>query len=385
MGPPPRPLHILMTTDAVGGVWVFATSLARALCQNNCRVTLVSLGPRPRKDQLWPLRGVPGLALEITDLALEWMDPEGTDAPRALERLAAIERRVAPDVVHLNSFREARGDWSAPILLTAHSCVGSWWDACRGGRPQAPRWTRYGAGVKAGLAAANRWVAPTAAFRDEIERLYAPPTPGRVIRNGLDEFQPMAAKQPFILAAGRMWDEAKNLAAVAAAAPDVEWPVRVAGPLRASGGEEYGPPKAVQSLGELPHDELLALMRRAAIFASPAVYEPFGLTVLEAAAAGCALVLSNIPTFRELWDGAALFVDPRDSRALGHALRALIRRPMLRQTLQRRATARARRYALSATYSGYRSAYDAILDSTAPDSKTRVRPPVFHPPAEART
>ena len=39
-----------------------------------------------------------------------------------------------------------------------------------------------------------------------------------------------------------------------------------------------------------------------------ALYEPFGLAVLEAAQAGCALVLSDIPTFRELWDGAALFV-----------------------------------------------------------------------------
>ena len=34
-------------------------------------------------------------------------------------------------------------------------------------------------------------------------------------------------------------------------------------------------------------------MQRAEVFVSPAVYEPFGLTVLEAAAAGCALVLAD--------------------------------------------------------------------------------------------
>jgi hypothetical protein len=38
--------------------------------------------------------------------------------------------------------------------------------------------------------------------------------------------------------------------------------------------------------------------------------EPFGLAVLEAAQAGCPLVLSDLPGFRELWDGAALFRRP---------------------------------------------------------------------------
>ena len=49
-------------------------------------------------------------------------------------------------------------------------------------------------------------------------------------------------------------------------------------------------------------------------------YEPFGLAVLEAAQAGCALVLSDIPTFRELWDGAAMFVPPGRRRRLAAPL-----------------------------------------------------------------
>ena len=60
---------------------------------------------------------------------------------------------------------------------------------------------------------------------------------------------------------------------------------------------------------------------KASVFASVSRYEPFGLAVLEAAQAGCALVLSDIPTFRELWDGAALFVPPEDPVALAEALR----------------------------------------------------------------
>ena len=58
----------------------------------------------------------------------------------------------------------------------------------------------------------------------------------------------------------------------------------------------------------------------AAVFASPARYEPFGLAILEAAARSCALVLSDIPTFREIWDGAAIFVSPDDPAALALAI-----------------------------------------------------------------
>ena len=63
----------------------------------------------------------------------------------------------------------------------------------------------------------------------------------------------------------------------------------------------------------------------AAVFTSLSRYEPFGLAVLEAAQAGCALVLSDIPTFRELWDCAAVFVQPDDPVALAGALQSLLR------------------------------------------------------------
>ena len=45
-------LRVLMTVDAVGGVWVYATNLARSLCERGCHVRLVTLGPPPRKDQV---------------------------------------------------------------------------------------------------------------------------------------------------------------------------------------------------------------------------------------------------------------------------------------------------------------------------------------------
>jgi glycosyltransferase involved in cell wall biosynthesis len=117
---------------------------------------------------------------------------------------------------------------------------------------------------------------------------------------------------------------------------------------------------ALDVLGDLPRPALLALMRRAGIFVSPALYEPFGLTALEAGAAGCALVLSDIPTFRELWDGAAVFVDPRDPEGIGHALARLCEDAPQRRALQAAALSRARGYTAAAMAERYRETYERL-------------------------
>jgi glycosyltransferase involved in cell wall biosynthesis len=371
------PLRILMTTDAVGGVWVYATELACSLCEGGNEVMLAVIGPRPRPDQLRPLRGVHRLQLKITDLLLEWMDPAGTDIRRAAEMLRSIADEFQPDLVHLNSFREGNLNWSAPALIVAHSCVQTWWRACRPGQLGGARWSTYCDRVAAGLFAADAWVAPSAAFRDLISATYRPRAQGSVIRNGLTIAARAMAKQPYILGAGRLWDEAKNLAAVAAIGSELPWPVHIVGETR---GPDGGSVKAaygqIKSLGAPPRPALLDEMRDASIFVSPALYEPFGLTVLEAAASGCALVLSDLPSFRELWDDAALFVGPRDRTALRTALQSVCRDEALRARLQAKARMRARRYSQRAMVGAYLRLY---REMTA--SPMRVPPP--YPPPRA--
>jgi glycosyltransferase involved in cell wall biosynthesis len=353
-------LHVLMTTDAVGGVWVFATSLAEQLCRRGHRVTLVTLGPPPSRDRVAALRHYPNLLVEPTDLALEWMDPEGTDFARARDVLSRIAEHLRPDLVHLNSYREAAFAWPAPTLLVAHSCVRSWWGSCRGGAEQGAQWERYAAHVSAGLDAADRWVAPTAWFRDQIQQCYAPRSRGEVIFNGTAAFSKSAVRRPVIMAAGRFWDEAKNLPALAAAAPYVQWPIHVAGSLQ-SPMEGRAVLNGPTWLGELPRPELLAQLGRSEMFVAPALYEPFGLTVLEAAAAGCALVLSDIPSFRELWQGAAEFVEPSNSARLADTLNALSRSTERRRGLQRAARQRAGEYGLDKTAEAYLQSYESLV------------------------
>jgi glycosyltransferase involved in cell wall biosynthesis len=77
-------------------------------------------------------------------------------------------------------------------------------------------------------------------------------------------------------------------------------------------GGRRGVPRPLQPLGFLDHIELCDWLRRARVYISAARYDPFGLLPLQAALNGCALVLSDIPSYRELWDGVAHFFRPDD-------------------------------------------------------------------------
>jgi glycosyltransferase involved in cell wall biosynthesis len=351
--------RVLMTTDAVGGVWTYSAGLATALATAEMEVHLVVLGPPPSQDKRAMLRDN-RIRLIESNLALEWQDPAGYDVPNARRFLEDLEDTIQPDIVHLNSFREANYDWLAPVVLVAHSCVNSWGLACHDTQwLSEPKWQHYTGAVAAGLDRARAWVSPSRAFHDVICGLYRPSLPGTVIWNGIPPASsPPSSKRRIILSAGRLWDAAKNVSALARASRGLDWPILVAGPQPDSAGGNSG---ELTLIGDMSHGALRARMQRAAIFVSPARYEPFGLSVLEAASAECALILSDIPTFRELWDGAALFVDPADDRALHRALAGLCADDRERARLQRAARERSERYSLERTADAYRALYQGLL------------------------
>jgi hypothetical protein len=182
--------RIMMTTDTVGGVWVFSANLARALGAANFRVLVVTLGPKPTATQRAMISECPGLSLMETDLALEWQDPAGSDLGHARAVLAEIADGFAPHLVHLNGFREATFDWKVPTVVVAHSCVNSWAAACGETEPfSGDEWKIYSAAVGAGLRNADAWVAPTAMFRDQLMEQYALRAKGHVIWNGQECFR----------------------------------------------------------------------------------------------------------------------------------------------------------------------------------------------------
>jgi glycogen(starch) synthase len=139
-----------------------------------------------------------------------------------------------------------------------------------------------------------------------------------------------------------------------AAAEGLPFEVLVAG--ETAGGASANP-SAVQVLGHLCAGELATLRRRAAVFAAPARYEPFGLASLEAARDGCALVLGDIPSLREVWGSAATYVDPGDPAHLRAVLYALLEDPDATRRAGARACRRAARYSVRAMAAEHLSLY----------------------------
>ena len=99
------------------------------------------------------------------------------------------------------------------MLVTAHSCVASWWSAVRR-EPLGPEWSRYVRRVRHSLACANGVVAPSRPMLDSLRENYGLNTGGNgteVIPNGCRALRfYQQKKEPFILGAGRLWDEAKG-------------------------------------------------------------------------------------------------------------------------------------------------------------------------------
>ncbi len=98
----------------------------------------------------------------------------------------------------------------------------------------------------------------------------------------------------------------------------------------------------------------------------PARYEPFGLAVLEAALSGCALVLGDLESLRERWDGAAVFVPPWDDDALLDAIAALAGDEPRRRGLGVAARERGLAFTPRRMAQGYRAIYTALVRGEAP-------------------
>lgn len=354
-------LRILMTADAVGGVWTYALDLARGLAPHGVQILLALIGPAPNPDQRRAAAQIATLTLIETGLPLDWLAETPEKLTQAGEAIRELGSAHQVDLVHLNTPALVRPGRSLPTVTVAHSCVASWWEAVRGGDLPADFAWRTDMHA-AGLRAADAAIAPSTAFAAATHRLYG--VRPAVVHNGR---APLAARPADMrdeaLTVGRLWDEGKNVRVLERAAAGLAFPLFAAGPLTGVNGAANQLEHA-RPLGVLTDDDLADRYAARPVFVSAALYEPFGLAVLEAAQAGCALVLSDIPTFRELWEGCATFVDRRDEAGFAAAIAGLIDDRDLRLAQGDAAKERARRYTPAAMAAETLAVYRSVLPAT---------------------
>ncbi|MHA6720603.1 glycosyltransferase family 4 protein [Sphingomonas sp. RS6] len=366
-----RGLRLLLTTDSVGGVWQYSLDLALALGELGVETVLAHLGPAPSDDQRAAAQAIGSVTLIETGQPLDWLSDRPAPVLAAGEAVMRLARQQGIDLVQVNMpTLAAAAPPGVPVLAVAHGCVSSWWQQARPGEPLARQFRWHRSLTSEGLHAANRVVAPSAGYARTIARLYGLRHSPTVVHNGRHTLVAPSAPplQDCVLTVGRLWDQVKGAALLDRVAAGLSVPFHAAGALRGPHGETARLDH-LHAVGQVDTPALASLLAARPVFVSAATFEPFGLAVLEAAGAGCALVLADIAVFRELWDGVALFVPPGDEHAYREAIQLLIGDIVQRCALGDAAATRASRYTPARTAEAMLALYRQLLVEPTPRRK----------------
>ena len=318
--------------QAAGGVQVHIANLATQLRERGHEaVVLAPTGAVPTDPSVRSV-GHP--------LRVSYRGTVAPIAPLAYRRTRAVLAEVRPDVVHVHEPLTPSASMyatiasRAPVVATVHAYL----DRSRAMELAAPVlrrvWSRVSIGVAVSQAAATflRRALP----RAELE----------IVPNGVDVRAFADAEPRADLPAGRRIAWAHRLdpqkgffvavaafAKVLAEVPDAV--LLVAGDGRDRDALRLLTPAArerVHLLGAVANDRLPAIHAACDVFVAPAVgQESFGVSLVEAMAAGLPVVASDIPGYREVvTDGVeGLLVPPRDPEALAAGLVRVLREPEL--------------------------------------------------------
>ena len=316
-------LSLILTTDCVGGVFTQTVALAKVLVARGARIIVATVGPQPRSDQVSELMasGAEWFPLSGT---LDWMAESEKEIAETAEAIVTLAQSRRVTSVHLHAPAYAAFGFSYPHVVACHSCHGTWWRAMHPDKqlPADLAWHSRLTGL--GLACADDVIAPSHSFAACLASCYALERIPVAIPNGAFAEGPAPTRPRMgAVALGRFWDEAKNIDALARIAPLLHAPLTAIGPLPGS----WQSLSTLRTPGPQSRASVLQELANAQIFLSVARYEPFGLAALEAAQAGLALVLSDIPAHRENWDGVAIFRPVDDIDGIARIVNQLIACP----------------------------------------------------------
>ena len=359
-------VHVINNMD-VGGAEHFLVQLMRAQIDLGWRVGLVTLGePNPLVHDIYG-----------SGIVYRGCDRARLNDPRLLFDLVAILLRLRPDVVHTHLFYAdtfgrlaARLAGIEAIVSTEHSTE-AW--ALSGKRRMAMRWS---ARLGHRMAAVSEAVRGTA-----TARLGIPTSRIDVIPNGID-LGPLARATPlpraelglsaedFVVGClGRMV-ESKGydvlLRAVAHLVRNGAPPVQV---LMIGDGPDRGALRALAEILGLGaqvrwlgfRKDVPPLLKALDVFALTSAFEGHSIALLEAMAAGCACLVSDIAEIAETVGDAAVRVPPGDESAIAAALQGLRDDPARRKQLGHMAQAAVQRFSIAAAATRYVGLYSEAL------------------------
>jgi len=86
--------------------------------------------------------------------------------------------------------------------------------------------------------------------------------------------------------------------------------------------------------GFVSDSDLSVLYKKCEFFIYPSLYEGFGIPPLEAMKNGCAVIVSDIPSLKEVCSDAALYVNPDDNESIKNGILKIIKNSVLKSDLK---------------------------------------------------
>lgn len=209
--------------------------------------------------------------------------------------------------------------------------------------------------IRAGIAVSEM------AYQWQAEQVGTDPV---IIPNGVDTAR-FAAKrkrrndtsQVEIAFLGRLDEPRKGLDILLEAVLLLDTPARVT--VMGAGQKRDVP--GVEFTGKVTEEQKAEILGRADIFVAPNTGgESFGIILVEAMAAGCAVVASDIPAFRAVAGESGVLFPPGDAAALAAQLQALIQDPVRRNNLIARGASRAQDYDWSTVARKILAVYETV-------------------------
>jgi phosphatidylinositol alpha-mannosyltransferase len=306
-----------------------------------------------------PDAGVTPLGNSLPTAANGSVAPIAPDASAQFRVIRAL-RDEEFDVVHLHEPMAPGPTMTAllvrpaPVVATFHAAGGS----------TAYRWLRPG------VRALARRIHVSCAVSDDA-RLMAEAALGgtyRVLYNGIEvervqAVAPAPSDAPTILFVGRH-EPRKGLdvllASLAMLPADTRLWVAGEGPDTRALRARYGSDERITWLGRITEEEKLARLRGADVFCAPSLHgESFGIVLLEAMAAGTAIVASDLPGYANVARAGldAVLVPPGDEQALAAALVSVLTSPTRRAELVGNGAVRVDRFSMDRLADAYLECY----------------------------
>lgn len=352
-----------------GGVQVHVRELAERLRERGHTTLIVAPGPDASSNGVVRIVGRPvRVPYRGTVAPISF-------SPGSWRRLRSTMRSFAPDVVHVHEpFTPSTSMLAAlaatdPVVATFHS----WLDRSRLMELSAPVLRQIDRRIDAAVAVSEA----AASFARQVRRGSI-----EIVPNGVDVVRfAEPADPPEGLPPGRriLWvsrlDPQKGFGVMVDAFARLAGDLDDVSLLVAGEGRDRVALRSlsrqarnrVVPLGTVPHDELPRYHAAADVFCSPAVgQESFGLTLVEAMAAGVPVVATDIPGYREVVrDGVdGLLVRPNDPAALADAIRRVLSEPELATALGAAGRVRALDFAWDAVVPRLEAVYGRAMNGT---------------------